>query len=798
MVFEDFVFALRRFINTRFGGNSLKKNPIKSFVKKNSLKCGVIALITPTLYSMGPEKKLSLSANTSQVHGQRSSWRPSKIRNFHYKHVPQEMIIKFKSPMTRDEVENYLKPHSAVIAHQYSSSGAYLVRLLKSEVSLVAQALADENMVDYIEANTIISLDTRLAHGNSTTQGRSVNGTGHDRPSDERLGFRNAVEQNAQLIPNDFQFGDLWGLHNTGQNQGLADADIDAPEAWQITTGSKDVVTAVIDTGIDYRHSDLSGNAWKNPGESGLDANGKPRESNGIDDDGNGFVDDFRGWDFVSNDNDPSDDHGHGSHCAGVIGAVGNNEKGVTGINWNTSLVGIKFLDASGSGSLDHAVLAIEYATKLGVHLTSNSWGGGGFSETMFAAIKQAGDKGILFVAAAGNDGFNNDLNPTYPASYPSDNIVSVAAVDSMDRLAKFSNFGAKTVHLGAPGVDIISTVPPQKYMAMSVTSMATPHVAGVVALTKSLYPEESYEKIRHRILFSSEVLPATLTHTISGGRLNAFAALKRDEIPPAQVSKVTISKLELNGFELTFEPVGDDGLMGKARSYEIVYTIENSSKKSNQSPEETKRFIVHSAALEITADPIKVQLKGIPFESTGTVKVRAFDSVGNSGEFSDATPFELPAVYTFYENNATSLADTQAEAPWGMEKISPDTSDASSFSDSPGKDYRNNVKTSLTLKKITLPSTNTTFLTMKADVSLEENFDFVYTEVSFDQGGTWQRIGTVTGRHEWTEFTYELPPIPSQSKELLVRLRLESDYSVADDGIKVDEIKLFTKKEAF
>ena len=237
-------------------------------------------------------------------------------------------------------------------------------------------------------------------------------------------------------------------------------------------------MVAIIDTGIDYTHPDLAANIWTNPGEIAGD---------GIDNDGNGYVDDVHGYDFVNNDGDPMDDHFHGTHTAGTVGAVGNNGVGVTGVNWQVKLMALKFLGASGSGSVSGAVSALEYAVTMGVRLSNNSWGGGGYSQALYDAIKNSQVIGHVFVAAAGNSGVNSDLQPAYPASYDLDNIISVAAIDSSDNLASFSNRGVVTVDLAAPGVAVLSTVLGGGYASYSGTSMATPHVTGAAALALGL-----------------------------------------------------------------------------------------------------------------------------------------------------------------------------------------------------------------------------------------------------------------------------------------------------------------------
>ena len=344
--------------------------------------------------------------------------------------------------------------------------------------------------------------------------------------------------------PSDGDFGALWGMHNVGQGGGVVDADIDAVEAWDIHTGSKNVLVGVIDTGIDRNHPDLAANMWQNPGETGTDANGNAKQSNGIDDDANGYVDDWRGWDFVNGDNNPHDDHYHGTHCAGTIGGVGNNGQGVAGVCWNVSLVGLKFLGAGGSGSISDAVEATLYGTKIGCALTSNSWGGGGYSQALKDAIDAAGVAGKLFVAAAGNAGSDTDISINYPSSYDSANIISVAATDRYDGLANFSNYGVVTVDLGAPGVDTFSTALNGGYQYLSGTSMATPHVAGACALLAAANPSLSASQIKQVLLSTVDPISSLSGKTVTGGRLNVFTAVQQVSGPVLTV----VSKSMVDG----------------------------------------------------------------------------------------------------------------------------------------------------------------------------------------------------------------------------------------------------------
>ncbi|MBT9582033.1 S8 family serine peptidase [bacterium] len=318
----------------------------------------------------------------------------------------------------------------------------------------------------------------------------------------------------AQFLPNDLT-DQLWGMNNTGQGGGKADADIDAPEAWAIHTGRNDApIIAVIDTGIDYNHSDLKANIWTNPGEIAGD---------GIDNDGNGVIDDVHGYNAFADNGDPMDGHGHGTHCAGTIAGVGDNGEGVVGVNHHAQVMAVKIFSDEGSTDSAAILRAIEYATKMGAKVTSNSWGGGGASEAQKEAFASSP---ALHIMAAGNNGWNNDWVPNYPSNYEIPNNIAVAASDSKDNKAGFSQYGVKSVDIAAPGVDIYSAAPGGGYQMMSGTSMATPHVSGVAGLVASMYPEASAEELRARILNGADKLDNWKSKVADGNRLNAYGAL--------------------------------------------------------------------------------------------------------------------------------------------------------------------------------------------------------------------------------------------------------------------------------
>jgi subtilisin family serine protease len=323
-------------------------------------------------------------------------------------------------------------------------------------------------------------------------------------------------------VPNDPGFAQLWGLQNVFQ----VGADIGAVPAWDVSTGSQANVVAVIDTGMDYSHQDLAANVWSAPSSFTVTIGGTTITC----------AAGTHGFNAILRTCDPMDDNNHGTHTSGTIGARGNNSVGVVGVNWTASIMAIKFLNSGGSGSISDAVNAIEFSIQAkkafsatggaNVRVLSNSWGGGGSSRALLDEIRKANTNDMLFVAAAGNNGSNNDSAPFYPASYAAANVVAVAATDSSDFMASFSNYGPTSVHLGAPGVGIVSTTVGNTYGNFSGTSMATPHVAGAAALVLSHCALDT-AGLKNILLSSVDHLSTLTGFTATGGRLNVNNAIR-------------------------------------------------------------------------------------------------------------------------------------------------------------------------------------------------------------------------------------------------------------------------------
>jgi hypothetical protein len=339
-----------------------------------------------------------------------------------------------------------------------------------------------------------------------------------------KYAVRNNIHHIDSTFANDPRFNGQWPLHNTGQSGGKTDADMDAPEAWDLFTGSPNIVVAVLDTGVDYLHADLAANIWTNPGEI---------PGNGQDDDGNGYVDDVHGYDFAYDDGDPMDGHSHGTSCAGIIGGVGDNGIGITGVNWTVRIMCVKVLNDSGSGTSAMVINGIDYATNNGAYMTSNSYGCSNcYNQAVKDAIERANNAGLLFVAAAGNSGVNTDINPHYPASYNNENIISVTATNRNDN--HVYNYGPTTVDMAGFSPEITTTTPGNGYTStFSGTSAATPHVTGVAALVWGYEQGLPHMQVKNRLMETVRPVASLSGKCVTEGAVNAYDALSAGGPPP-------------------------------------------------------------------------------------------------------------------------------------------------------------------------------------------------------------------------------------------------------------------------
>jgi len=492
----------------------------------------------------------------------------------------------------------------------------------------------------------------------------------------------------ALVAPNDPRYAEMWGLNNTGQrstfggNPGTPGNDIRAELAWNTTTGSRSVVVGVIDEGIDINHEDLQNNIWVNPGEV---------PGNGIDDDNNGFVDDINGWDFAHNDatvfdyTEPSyppsgsyagDVDDHGTHVAGTIGATGNNALGVAGVNWQVSLMSLKFLTEDGTGTSADLLNAFAYAKAMrqlwessggtkgaNIRVLNNSYGGAGSSQAELDAIRALSDAGILFIVAAGNENSSNDLFPVYPANYIAPNLISVAASRGAGTRASFSNSGEATVNVTAPGEYILSTTPKNTYDFANGTSMAAPHVSGSAALVCALSPSITMQRLRSVMMYSGYTAPwqYSYVYPISTGRaVDANKALQAvgsaDVTAPGGINNLNAHISDtFPSYTLGWTAPGDDGNVGKVTAYELRF--------SDAILNDANFDLARPLAGPVPTDPgggQGITIK-VPWQHpSGFIGVRAVDEAGNKGPISSipiSVAVDVGDPYTVAETAAAPVS---------------------------------------------------------------------------------------------------------------------------------------------
>jgi subtilisin family serine protease len=568
------------------------------------------------LVSCGSDKTASISSDPSKGADVKITAQSviAQMENGHYK--DGELIVRFKGGVVKESSLNVHKSIGAAVKKR----SAFVPAL---ELVQLPKGISVEQAVSLYMANSAVE---------------------HAEPNYIRK---------PSTIPSDTSFGQQWALNNTGTFAGgTPNADINAPEAWDVSTGSRNVIIAVIDSGIDYNQPDLVQNIWKNPQENC---------TNGLDDDGNGKIDDCQGWNFFSNNPEPFDDVPHGTHVAGIIGARGNNMMGISGVMWDVQMMPLKFIgyheDVADCGGDSHfcgdvwdEIDAIHYAISKGAKIINASYGDYTYSPEERNAISDANALGVLFVASAGNQGANNDLTPAYPASHSLPNIISVAATDQNDQKAAFSNFGPTTVDVAAPGVYILSTIPtfiePNGYDFFDGTSMAAPHVSGLAGLLWGYYTHFTPTQVIMTIYHYTDHIPSLLGFIGTAGRINAYRSISSLQTPASAASTV----LSTSSISLTWvdKATGESGYLIERKPNGGVYALiaslptNTSAYTDNGLVDGTRYFYRIKAVNTIPAESRSVEISNTtPLNQPGNLAATRISNTNVLLEWSDHSSTE-------------------------------------------------------------------------------------------------------------------------------------------------------------
>jgi subtilase family serine protease/subtilisin family serine protease len=693
-------------------------------------------------------------------------------------YVPGQVLIRFKKTVTREQISDF-----------YAEYGLSEKDNLDNDPDDADQGLrlagvavdVDEQLIEVLES------DARVAYA-------------------EPNYFLNISE----TPPDDPLFEKLWNLHNTGQTGGTVDADIDALEAWEIGTGSHDVIIAVIDTGVDVTHEDLQANLWTNTQECPQGV-GKCR-ADGVDDDGNGYVDDFHGINAITNSGALLDDYGHGTHVAGIAAAAGDNRKGVVGVSWNAKILGCKFITAFGSGTTSNAVKCFNYIhdlrnkQKINILVTNSSWGGGSPSRALREAMGRVDSP--LHVASAGNSNSNRKL---YPAAYDLDNIISVTATDHDDVYAGFSSWGEDWVDLAAPGVNILSTIPdgrcpmclPSGYGATSGTSMSAPYVAGAAALIWSEFEGLNNQQVKQRILSGVDPLPPQSKKTLTNGRLNLFNSMEKDSTPPATVTDLSPSGILLTKILLSWTATGDDGFTGQSTAYDVRYDTAPISNATWDSAQRVETAPIPGAsgsreALEVT---------GLEPDTTYYFALRVADNVGNVSDLSNIVIARTSAGTIVFEDDMENgsgkwTIEDADDSLWHLSSLrfnSPETSWYYGRERQRDYDTGEENEGTITTGVIDIAGADDALLTFHEWSELQSNtrYDRTRVQISTD-GTTWRTVFESHGTEgRWARRDVDLSQAVSESGSIQVRFWIDTvDERFNDnEGWYIDDVQVVTAK---
>ena len=685
--------------------------------------------------------------------------------------VPGEVLVQLRGDLGAGLMGNFASTYGAELLEKinqpesvFKSTGGDLVRLRLPAGSNFFEALATMSLdqrVKFAEPNQVFTLE------------RVQMGPARGDDAQQQPPSSDPAEPN-DLDPK------LWGLHNSGQTGGTAGADVSAKAAWRIQTGdgsAEGPLIAVIDTGVDYNHPDLKANLWTNPGEIPGD---------GIDNDGNGVIDDIHGYHPAQDSGDPMDGHSHGTHVSGTIAGVGNNGIGVTGVMQNARVMAVKIFSDQGRTTTADIVKGLNYATQMGADITSNSWGGGRPSEAIKGAFEASP---ALHVIAAGNSNYDNDERGYFPASYDLDNIVAVAASDHNDSKARFSQWGGTLVDVSAPGKDIYSTVPGDKYASYSGTSMATPHVSGGAGLIMSEFPGISNAEVKDRLIYGSDRKEALLDISVSDGRVNFASSLEHDSVAPGAPNDFGASKVHTRGGTLSWTSVGDDKWgNGAAQTVEIRV----SDQPINADNIDQASAFTMAGAAEV-GDLASVTFGGPPSETPATVHfaMRSIDNVGNRSDLRTATA-NIPASSTAFSDDFDgettqfgTRGDFRTVEVEGRGKV---FSSASGEGGSKGLSW-------ISSSNIDLSGRSNSYLKFDTKLSLVRT-DIPKVRISEDGGESWKTLVQLPDRKtDWTEHGYDISAY--DGKNIQLRFSVDCRRGSASEGMMIDKVRVLSDPRA-
>lgn len=679
-------------------------------------------------------------------------------------YVEDQLLLKVDADLSQDAIQQLAKDYGATVQSQLS-----IPDVMKDQFD--GQLLVLQTGPSISEAQTMAAMegDARVLLSAVNDEMQLVRGIESSALQDDETQPPKAGDD--EKLPNDLH-AEQWALRNLNVSGGKDGADISAGKAWKITTGGgkNGPIIAIVDSGIDAFHEDMKANMWVNPNE----------KRDGEDNDWDGFIDDMHGLNAVDGTGNIYDEIGHGTHVAGIIGAVGNNEKGIAGVNWNSQLLGVKISEGE-RVSLLAAVSGTLYATEKGARIANHSWGGPRRNPILEDVMKSSP---MLHVCAAGNSQKDSDEHPFYPAGFDSPNIVSVGASTRRDDPLFFSNWGANTVDVHAPGARVYSTLPIHKYDELSGTSMASPHVAGVAGLIVNQFPDITNEAIRDRLMFSSDPLENMRNLSVSGGRLNAHRALEKDESAPANITGMKLTSTTADSFSVTWNGVGDDGMNGTAARYEL--TADFGTHKTRLIPE----FPKGAGQKEVYTFQSPPVDKARPF----TLSLNAVDNVGNRSAVVTASG-TMPAAELPLASNFDQEGDNWGTTgTWGKVK---EEGRSMVYTDSPEGPHEPGGDTSLTSPVFSLKDLRSSTLTFDAKMTTQK-YDFLFVEVSTD-GDSWKNLSVLRkdrtpGYGKWGNYQYDLSAYDGQ-ENLQVRFNYEPSNNSKEDGVWIDNVKVMSAK---